>query len=31
MGGILIALRIKGEGEAEMRGFTRRCRRKRCA
>lgn len=25
MGGVLIALRIKGEGEAEMLGFTKRC------
>lgn len=30
MGGILIALRIKGEGEAEMRGFMRPCSRRRC-
>ena len=27
LGGILIALRIKGEGEAEMKGFTKRRRR----
>ena len=29
--GILIALRIKGEGEAEMKGFTPRCSSIRCA